>query len=197
MDLLRRCLAGEAEAWERWVAEVAPLIQRAVVRTLLRHAGSASEDEAGDLTQEVFLRLVRDDCRLLRSYDPGRSALSTWLTLVARSTAIDGLRRRRLRLTSLDERAVEAPAVEAPAPAALAVPAGLLSPRQELVLKLLFEDEREVREVARLLGVDEQTVRSTKHKALTRLREHLEAGGGPGGPPRAGSRTRGSEGVEG
>jgi RNA polymerase sigma-70 factor (ECF subfamily) len=64
-------------------------------------------------------------------------------------------------------------AAEEAAPAV--VPPGLLSARQEQVLKLLFDEERDVRTAARLLGVDEQTVRSTKHKALAALRRHLGA----------------------
>jgi RNA polymerase sigma factor (sigma-70 family) len=178
-DLLARCLAGDAAAWTRWVGQTAPVIRRAVVLTLLRHAGRADERDADDLTQDVFLRLVRDDCRLLRTYEPARSRLATWLSLVARSTTVDALRRRRLREAPLDERAAaeQAAAGEA-APArepAAAIPPGLLSARQELVLKLLYDEERDVREVARLLAIDEQTVRSTKHKALTALRRHFGA----------------------
>lgn len=145
------------------------------MQTLLRHTGSAPAEDVADATQEVFLRLVRDDRRLLRSYDPGRAGLGTWLTLVARSTAIDLLRRRRLRLVPLDEQAAAAAGPEPALAAPLEVPAGLLTPRQELVLSLLFGQELEVREVARLLRVDEQTVRSTKHKALSALRRHFGA----------------------
>jgi RNA polymerase sigma-70 factor (ECF subfamily) len=173
MDLLGRCLAGDAEAWTPWVDATAPVVRRAVVRTLLRHTGRADERDADDLMQEVFLRLVREDCRLLRTYDPARSRLATWLTLVARSTTVDALRRRRLREAPLDERAAAQQAAPAGEPMPALIPTALLSPRQELVLKLLFEDERDVPEVARLLAVDEQTVRSTKHKALMALRRHF------------------------
>jgi DNA-directed RNA polymerase specialized sigma24 family protein len=41
------------------------------------------------------------------------------------------------------------------------------------VLRLLFDEQKSVAEAARFLGVDEQTVRSAKHKALSRLREHF------------------------
>jgi RNA polymerase sigma-70 factor (ECF subfamily) len=92
---------------------------------------------------------------------------------VARSTTVDALRRRRLRETPLDERTAAEQAAPSSAPPPAAIPAGLLSARQELVLKLLFDEERDVRDVARLLAVDEQTVRSTKHKALTALRRHF------------------------
>ena len=55
------------------------------------------------------------------------------------------------------------------------IPVQLLTGRQKLVLSLLFEDEKSIPEAAELLGVTEQTVRSTKHKALERLRKHFSA----------------------
>ena len=73
------------------------------------------------------------------------------------------------------------PAPEPDEPAPLAIPEGLLTPRQQLVLRLLFDRELEVPEAARLLGVDEQTIRSTKHKALAALRKHFGAGAGKSG----------------
>jgi RNA polymerase sigma-70 factor (ECF subfamily) len=48
------------------------------------------------------------------------------------------------------------------------------------VLALLYDREMEVAEVARLLKVDPQTIRSTHHKAMLRLRAHF-AGDMPAG----------------
>ena len=55
----------------------------------------------------------------------------------------------------------------------LKIPEGLLTERQTLILKCLYDEERDVAEVAQLLKIDAQTVRSTHHKALLRLREHF------------------------
>jgi len=74
-------LRGEKEAWGRFVRRYAGLVV-AAVRGVAREAG-----EVEDLTQDVFLRLCKDDFRLLRGYDPARAGLSTWITIVARSTA--------------------------------------------------------------------------------------------------------------
>ena len=64
-----------------------------VVAALRGVAREAAEVE--DLTQDVFLRLCKDNFRLLRSYDASRAGLSTWITIVARSTARDAMRRHR------------------------------------------------------------------------------------------------------
>ena len=92
---------------------------------------------------------------------------------MARSTAVDALRRRRLRLVALEGPVLDRPAPADEPPAGPVIPPGLLTTRQALVLRLLFDEDWEVAEVARLLAVDEQTVRSTKHKALTALRRHF------------------------
>ncbi len=53
------------------------------------------------------------------------------------------------------------------------LPDELLSPRQKLVLTMLYERDMDVTEVAKSLGVDPQTVRSTHHKAMLKLRSHF------------------------
>ncbi len=58
-------------------------------------------------------------------------------------------------------------------PVKIDIPPGLLSPRQALVLEMLYPREMEVAEVAETLGIDPQTVRSTHHKALVKLRAHF------------------------
>lgn len=182
MDVdLRACIKGDHRAWAAFVARWSGVIHAAV-----RHVAGKGEHsqydahgvEIEDIFQEVFVRLVKDDFRLLRTFDPGRATLSTWLTIVARSTAIDCLRRRRLNTVSLEPSQVGAgPQTDADSPAAdspggSGVPMHLLTDRQRLVLQMLFDDGLTVEQVARRMGVDDQTIRSTKHKALTRLREH-------------------------
>lgn len=66
-------------------------------------------------------------------------------------------------------------AVEPRLPAKVRIPAGLLSPRQALVLELLYRRDLEVADAAEIMGVGRQTVRSMHHKALVKLRTHSAA----------------------
>ncbi|MEW6366791.1 MAG: sigma factor [Acidobacteriota bacterium] len=167
------CLRGDAQAWEAFVKRYAPVIYRAVSRTMLGRRTDARGEDIKDVTQEVFYRLVRDDYRLLRSYDPSRSSLVTWLTIVSRSLTLDGLRKKACEAVPLDLRSGETPVEPPGCEAAAEYPSDLLTARQRLVMHLLYEKDMEVRDVARLLGIDEQSVRSARHKALLRLREHF------------------------
>jgi DNA-directed RNA polymerase specialized sigma24 family protein len=172
---LAALLAGERGAWDAFVPKAA-----AVMRAPIRRVLAASPDDIGDVLQDCFLRLVRDDYRLLRRFDPGRATLSTWLGVIATSAAIDHLRRKSPAADPLEDHADSLAAPDAPPglDPALPLPPELLTPRQALILKLIYEDDRDVEEVAGILGIGAPSVRSLRHKAILRLREFFRARGG-------------------
>ena len=163
-------IRGDKAAWDAFVKRYAGLIVAAVRGIAQNHS------DVEDLTQEVFVRLCKDDFRLMRSYDPMRAGLSTWLTIVARSTARDALRRRRADSVPIDAVPERQLAVDPVIPTPkLKLPDALLSPRQREILTMLYDREMDVAEIARLLNIDPQTVRSAHHKAMIKLRAHFKA----------------------
>jgi RNA polymerase sigma factor (sigma-70 family) len=165
---LAALIRGEKGAWDGFVRRYAGLIVSAV-RGVVQDGG-----EVEDLVQEVFVRLCKDGYRLLKTYDPARAGLTTWLTIVARSTARDAQRRRRIQGVPMDSVPEAAFAVAAVEPVEqLKYPADLLSPRQREILTMLYDKEMDVAEIAAVLKIDAQTVRSMHHKALQRLRAHF------------------------
>jgi RNA polymerase sigma-70 factor, ECF subfamily len=83
--LVRRCVAGDAVAWE----EIVQRYNRRIYNICYRFAGSA--DDAQDLTQEVFIKMYRT----LGSYDPARAAFMTWLTTITRNLLVDHFRKTK------------------------------------------------------------------------------------------------------
>ena len=163
-------LQGEKAAWDAFVRRYGALIVAAVRGVAPPHA------DIEDLTQDVFIRLCKDDFRLLRTYDPGRASVSTWITIVARSTARDGLRRRRGESVPIDAVPEAQLAIDPVEPVQkLKLPEALLSPRQREILAMLYDREMDVAEIARALAIDPQTVRSAHHKAMIKLRAHFKA----------------------
>lgn len=195
-EQLQACLDGDAAAWAGFVDEYARLIHAAVSRAI--GPGGVRRSDVEDIAQDVFVKLVRDDFRLLRQFDPAKARLGTFLTVIARTTAIDAVRRRRLSTVSLADDRVRAHAESRQAAnsaedgndagaavqsdgeaisralSRLEMPADLLSDRQRLVLQCLFDRQMSVEEAAAALGVEAQTIRSTKHKAIARLRSHFQ-----------------------
>ena len=97
-------------------------------------------------------------------------SLSTWLTIVARSTARDALRRRRAEAVPIQSAPKRGSRSSRSSPAIrLKLPEAWPSPRQREILAMLYDREMDVAEIARALGIDAQTVRSTHHKAMIKL----------------------------
>ena len=92
--LVRRCISGDAAAWE----EIVQQYNRRIYNICYRFTGSAND--ADDLTQEVFIKIYRT----LSSYDVNRGAFMTWVTTVTRNLLVDHFRKaRQERMTeSLD-----------------------------------------------------------------------------------------------
>ena len=84
-SLVRKCLAGDAVAWEGIVR----LHQRRIYNLCYRFTNST--DDAQDLTQDVFIRVYRT----LGSYDIEKGAFTTWLTTLTRNLLVDHFRRSR------------------------------------------------------------------------------------------------------
>ena len=87
---------------------------------------------------------------LLRRFDPAKARLTTYLTVIATSTAIDHLRRSKPQARALDDVPETALAVEAVEPVRIKIPEGLLSPRQALVMELLHRKDLDPAEAEKL-----------------------------------------------
>jgi len=92
--LVRRCVAGDASAWE----EIVRVYNRRIYNICYRFAGTP--DDAQDLTQEVFIKMYRT----LNTYDSNKGAFMTWVTTMTRNLLVDHFRKTKSdRLTdSLD-----------------------------------------------------------------------------------------------
>jgi len=83
--LVRRCVAGDAVAWE----EIVQRYHRRIYNICYRFAGTS--DGAQDLTQEVFIKMYRT----LSSYDLDKGAFMTWVTTITRNLLVDHFRKTK------------------------------------------------------------------------------------------------------
>jgi len=160
---------GDKQAWDAFVPPAVALVKAVAWRVL---SASGHEHETADVTQEVFVRLSSNSFKLLREFDPQRAKLSTWLGVITSAAAVDCLRRKRRGDVPLDEVGEELlGTTDAPALQQLKLPTDILSPRQALILSLIYEKDMTPDEVAQVLRIEVQTVRSMRHKAFIKLRE--------------------------
>jgi RNA polymerase sigma-70 factor (ECF subfamily) len=83
--LVRRCVGGDAAAWE----EIVQRFHRRIYNICYRFAGDS--DNAQDLTQEVFIKMYRT----LNTYDAGKGAFMTWVTTITRNLLVDHFRKSK------------------------------------------------------------------------------------------------------
>lgn len=134
--------------------------------------------EAEDLTQEVFLTVWRS-----QNYDPNRGSLSSYLTTLTRSRAIDRLRSRSSYSRHLQRWAqILSPSTSAPLTDHLLAQErhervrqalDLLPPNQRRVLELSYFKGLTQTEIAQQLNTPLGTVKAWSRRGLLSLRKHL------------------------
>lgn len=93
VELLRLMLAGDANAFEELYDRKQPYVYRFALRM------SGSENIAEDVTQEVFMALMRDG----HQYDETRGTLSTYLYAIARYRVLRFLEKDRQFVSFQDD----------------------------------------------------------------------------------------------
>jgi RNA polymerase sigma-70 factor (ECF subfamily) len=132
---------------------------------------------AEDVTALAFERAYRKQ----RSFDSQKGSQRAWLFGIARNAALDELRRRKRQATLVAEpEDVRAVSVDDQADALLqraAVRAALakLPARDRELIALKFHAGLENAELAAVLGVSASNAGTLLHRAMTKLRETLDA----------------------
>lgn len=177
--VIEQVLAGDNDAFGILVERY----QTKIYNLALRMCGN--EDDAFDLAQESFLRAWRN----LGSFQ-FESAFSTWLFRLCSNICLDFLRAKKRRaavsLTMTDDEGEENQ-LEVPDPGKTPEEAVFAAEDRELLTRALNElpaDQREIltlraiddlsySEIARILNLQEGTVKSRLSRARTALRKKL------------------------
>jgi RNA polymerase sigma-70 factor (ECF subfamily) len=172
--LIGRIATGDKVAMQVLFARHHVRVYRFVLR-LVR-----DQTKAEDLISEVFLDVWRQAGKF-----EARSAVSTWLLAIARYKALSALRRRPDE--ELDDEA--AAAIEDPGDdpetalekkdkgEILRKCLTALSPEHREIIDLVYYHEKSVEEVAEIVGIPQNTVKTRMFYARKRLSELLKAAG--------------------
>ena len=143
----------------------------AYAATLLRDRAAAE-----DVTAQAFERAYRRRSR----FDARRGSPRAWLFGIVRNAALDELRRRKRAATAEMPEPNPAPGPDEEAELAAdrdAVRAALaaLAPRDREVIALKYHAELSNTELAAVLGVSPTNAGTLLHRAMTKLREAVDA----------------------
>jgi RNA polymerase sigma-70 factor (ECF subfamily) len=172
--LIGRIAGGDRLAMQALYARHHVKVFRFVLR-LVRNEASAQ-----DLISEVFLDVWRQAARF-----EGRSAVSTWILAIARFKALSSVRRRKE--AELDEEEAEAIEDQADTPEValqkkdtgevLRQCLAKLSPDHREIIDLVYYHEKSVEEVAEIVDIPENTVKTRMFYARKKLAELLKQAG--------------------
>jgi RNA polymerase sigma-70 factor, ECF subfamily len=175
-DLLIRIHSGDEQAF----VSLYRRRQGAIFRFALHMTGA--EAQAEDITQEVFLAILREQC----GFDPARGTLSGYLFGIARKLVLRQMERGRLDVAldaGLEESALPELAIDDDPVVELARREGLdalrravlaLPRRYREVVVLCDLEEVDYADAAEVLGCPVGTVRSRLHRARALLLDKLK-----------------------
>ncbi|MGA2129492.1 MAG: sigma-70 family RNA polymerase sigma factor [Xanthobacteraceae bacterium] len=172
--LIERIAAGDKLAMQVLFARHHVRVYRFALRIV------KSQTTAEDLISEVFL----DVWRQASSFN-GDSAVSTWLLAIARFKALSKLRRRTEDQLDDDTAATIEDHSDGPETAMHKKVNGEvlqrmlteLSPEHRMIIDLVYYHEKSIEEVAEIVGIPENTVKTRMFYARKRLAEALAAHG--------------------
>jgi RNA polymerase sigma-70 factor (ECF subfamily) len=173
-ELIRAMAAGQSSALGILYDRYSSLVYRLALKIL------ANPQEAEDLTQEIFLNLWRSG-----SYNPSRGSLSSFLTTLTRSRAIDKLRSRgtSLKLIQRWSQMMISEETSSPTPfesASLSQRShyvrnalAQLPEKQRQVLELAYYEGLSQSEIAARLSIPLGTIKTWSRQGLLNLRKNL------------------------
>ena len=161
-DLMLQVQHGE-EAALRQVYDLYAARLFRILQVLLR-----DHHQAEDVLQQVILQAWQT----ASAYDPQRAPLGAWLIQIARSRALDALRRRKPEVLLPVRPGAEPPAVDGHLDLAAALHS--LSLQERRAVELSYFGGYPHAEIAQLLGLPLGTVKSTIRRALRKLRGNLQ-----------------------
>lgn len=163
---LRQAIRGEAQAFAEIVREHQAMVFSIGWHYLNDHA------QAEDLAQEVFLELYQSISAI-----QSPAHLTHWLRRVAVHRSIDQGRRRKFRrelaLEEIHESASGDAASDSFLSERLRQTLARLSEKHRMIVLLRYQEDLGPAEIAELLEMPVNTVKSTLHRALEELRGKL------------------------
>src|SRR4051812_12491315 len=178
-SLIARAKSGDVDAISALYERYAPQIQRYIASRLSDPV--LAEDVCGD----VFVKVLESIDR----YEDRGWPFSAWLYRIAYARTVDVLRQARRRPSiPLDETLLGT--LDPPDEAIMARISyheikrvmGVLTSEQRLVLRLRFDEDRSLAEIAQSLGRSIGSIKALQHRGLTRLAQVLAAGPGQAVP---------------
>jgi RNA polymerase sigma factor (sigma-70 family) len=162
---------------EQLVAILLPDVSDAVRWASLKYQGRICPDELDDLSQQIILTLIEDNCRRFRSFN-GQSSFKTWLQAVVdhhihnyfyrrkQTETLDGIDQESLTYSPLQDQGIDV----AEKRKLLLIALSKLGWQERLLYQLWFISELNAREIAAIFRTDVKIIYKRKQTLVLKLR---------------------------
>ena len=142
---------------------------------------TSSREDAEEIAQDVFVKAFRS----LADFKGG-SKFSTWLYTIAHNTSITLLRKKKLKVSSLDQEGTffqaenqesdfKANQMEDKARREMVNSAiAMLSPDDAQIITLFYKGDQSLDEIGQIIGIEPNAVKVRLYRARQRLKEKME-----------------------
>jgi RNA polymerase sigma factor (sigma-70 family) len=174
-ELINRVLKGDHQSYKILVERYQHYIFTLAFRL------TESREDAEEIAQDVFVKAFRS----LADFKGG-SKFSTWLYTIAHNTSITMLRKKKLKVSSLDhegtffqaenqESDFRANQMEDKARKQMVNNAiAMLSPDDAQIITLFYKGDQSLEEIGQIIGIEPNAVKVRLFRARQRLKEKME-----------------------
>lgn len=112
LEFVQRCVQGDRQSWEEFVEKYSRLIYNYIHSISETKSSPLTQENINDIFQEIFLSLVADNFKKLRSFKAKNGcSLASWLRVIAINSTIDYIRTAKTAV-SIDEEVENAPSLK-------------------------------------------------------------------------------------
>ena len=161
---------GDRQAFEELIRLFYPYVSKFLLKM------TRDEVLTQDLTQEAFLKMIRS----INRYDlNGNAGFGTWLITISKRCYLDCLRKNRAVPSDFEELEIDDPqeletgVLQKLRYEEVQKAMETLPPEQSLAIRLKYEQELTLAEIAERFGVPDKTSKSRIHEGTAKLRRIL------------------------
>ncbi|MEN6461120.1 MAG: sigma-70 family RNA polymerase sigma factor [Syntrophomonas sp.] len=174
---MKKCQQGNKEAFQLLISQYHPFVYKFLVKI------SDNERTAEDLTQETFLKVIRN----IDKFDTaGKAKFSTYVITIAKNAYIDYLRKEKrsgtnipitenLNLEDVNSQ-VEDTVIDKLYGQSILANLESLSEEQKIAIKLKYIEGLTLKEIGDQLNLEPKMVKSRIHNGIAKLRKRLGRG---------------------
>lgn len=176
-NLIKKCQQGDKEAFQLLISQYHPFVYKFLVKI------TDNEQNAEDLTQETFLKVIRN----IDKFDTvGQAKFSTYVITIAKNAYIDYLRkekkfRQNIPLPenfNVEDVNIQVEDIVVDKLYGQSILANLegLAEEQKIAIKLKYIEGLTLKEIGNQLKLEPKTVKSRIHNGMAKLRKRLGKG---------------------